>query len=65
MTLYTTEHCPRCKVLKMKLQAKNIAYVEISDVDVMTAKGIKSVPVLEVDDKLMGLDEANKFIKTL
>lgn len=65
MTLYTTETCPRCKVLKMKLQAKNVEYIEISDMDVITAKGIKSVPVLEVDGEMLNLSQANDFIKTL
>lgn len=65
MTLYTTETCPRCKVLKMKLQAKNVEYIEISDMDVIEAKGIKSVPVLEVDGEMLNLSQANDFIKTL
>ena len=65
MTLYTTDTCPRCKVLKLKLAAKNIEYVEISDINVITAKGIKSVPVLEVDGEMLNLSQANDFIKTL
>jgi hypothetical protein len=52
-------------VLKLKLAAKNIEYVEISDINVITAKGIKSVPVLEVDGEMLNLSQANDFIKTL
>ena len=65
MVLYTTETCPRCKVLKLKLQAKNVEYTEVSDMDVIAAKGIKSVPVLEVDGEILNLSQANDFIKTL
>lgn len=65
MTLYTTDTCSRCKVLKLKLAAKNIDYVEISDIDVITAKGIKSVPVLEVNGEMLNLSQAIDFIKTL
>ena len=65
MTLYTTDTCPKCKVLKLKLASKNIEYVEISDINVITAKGIKSVPVLEVDGEMLNLSQANDFIKTL
>ena len=49
----------------MKLQAKNVEYIEISDMDVIEAKGIKSVPVLEVDGEMLNLSQANDFIKTL
>ena len=65
MVLYTTESCPRCKVLKMKLEAKSIEYTEVSDMDVIIKKGIKSVPVLEVDGEMLNLSQANDFIKTL
>ena len=65
MTIYTTENCPRCKMLKMKLEAKNIAYVEISDIDVLIAKGIKQAPMLEVDGELLNLSKANDFINSL
>lgn len=65
MTLYTTANCPRCKVLKMKLAAKNIEYVEISDINIQLAKGIKQAPMLEVDGELLNLSKANDFINSL
>lgn len=65
MTLYTTENCPRCKMLKMKLASKNIEYVEISNIDVLISKGIKQAPMLEVDGELLNLSKANEFINSL
>ncbi len=65
MTLYTKENCPRCEVLKVKLKAKNIAFVEISDIDVLIAKGITFAPMLEVDNELLDLSKANDFINSL
>ena len=65
MTLYTTENCPRCKMLKMKLASKNIQYIEISDINVLLAKGIKQAPMLEIDGELMNLSKANDFINSL
>ena len=59
--LYTT-HCPRCMVLEKKLNAKNIDYVENTDVDLMIDKGIMAVPVLEVDEKRLNLKEANEWL---
>ena len=61
VTLYTT-HCPRCMVLEKKLNAKNIDYVENTDVDLMISKGIMSVPVLKVDEKQLNFKEANEWL---
>lgn len=59
--LYTT-HCPKCRVLETKLKAKNIQYLEVTDEDVMQAKNIEFVPMLEVDGILMNFTTANSFI---
>lgn len=60
--LYST-HCPRCKVLTMKLQQKNIEFEEINDVEVMTAKGFMEAPKLEVDGAVMDFKEAVEWLK--
>lgn len=59
--LYTT-HCPKCSVLENKLKSKNIDYIEITDTNVIMEKGYMSVPVLEVDDKVMNFTDANTWI---
>ena len=41
--LYTT-HCPRCKILKQKLNNSNIEYQECDDIDKMISLNISSVP---------------------
>ena len=61
VTLYTT-HCPRCMVLEKKLNAKNIDYVENTDVDLMIDKGIMTVPILEIDEKQLNFKEANEWL---
>lgn len=43
-------HCPRCKVLELKLKQKNIEFEENNDVEAMTAKGFKEAPKLELAD---------------
>lgn len=65
MILYTTENCPRCKMLKIKLANKNIQYTEISDIEVLISKGIKQAPMLEVDGELLNLSKANDYINSL
>lgn len=46
--LYSTG-CPKCNILKKKLDEKNIKYDIISDIQTMIAKGMNLLPVLEVD----------------
>lgn len=61
VVLYST-HCPKCNVLTKKLNAKNIVYEEITDVDLMEEKGFTSVPMLEVDGIIMDFKAANDWI---
>lgn len=61
ITLYSTG-CPKCKILEAKLNKKNIEYQEFTDVNKMLDMGIKSVPYLEVDGKLMNFTEANDWV---
>ena len=60
--LYST-HCPRCKVLELKLKQKNVAYEEINNVEQMKAKGFSEAPKLEVDGVVYGFKEAVDWIK--
>ena len=59
--LYTSG-CPKCKVLKNKLDSKNIKYSICSDVEQMTSKGFVEVPKLQVDNVVMNFSEAVKWI---
>jgi glutaredoxin len=58
------EHgCPRCKVLKMKLDQKGINYENVNDIEVMKEKGFAEAPKLEVNGVVMGFKEAMDWIK--
>jgi glutaredoxin len=58
------EHgCPRCKVLKSKLDQKGIKYENISDVEVMKTKGFTEAPKLEVNGVVYDFKEATEWIK--
>lgn len=59
--LYSTG-CPKCKVLKAKLDSKEISYDIISDTYVMINKGIETVPVLEVNGNVMDFKTAVDWI---
>ena len=60
--IYTQENCPKCKILKKKMDDKHIEYVECSDVNVMVSKGVEFTPMLEVDGQMKGYSEAVKWV---
>lgn len=51
--LYTTKTCPKCSIVKTKLQNKNIEYTVIDDESILATKGYNLFPVLEVDDVVL------------
>lgn len=59
--LYST-NCPKCIVLSKKMEQKNIKYDIVTDVDLMQSKGFTSMPMLEVDGKLMDFGDAIKWV---
>jgi len=63
MTILYTNNCPKCKVLKQKLDAKQILYEVCEDVETMMDKGFRSTPVLDVNGKIMTFLDAVEWIK--
>lgn len=61
MILYSSG-CPRCVILKKKLDAKGFQYDIFNDIDKMIEMGIETVPVLEVDGEMYSYAEAIKWI---
>lgn len=59
--IYTTG-CPRCQVLEDKLEDAGIKFEKEEDVGIMLNKGFVSVPILEVDGKVMNYKEAFNWI---
>lgn len=59
--LYSTG-CPKCKVLKKKLEDKSIDYTENNDIEKMTELGIMQVPILSVNNELMSFTQAVEWI---
>lgn len=58
------EHgCPRCKVLKTKLDQSGIEYETINDIEAMKAMGFQDAPKLDVDGVVMGFKEAVDWLK--
>lgn len=65
ITLYTLEHCPKCKILKKKLEDKKITFKEVKDEAALESLGIFEVPVLVANGEKMTMVAANKWINNL
>lgn len=59
--LYSTG-CPKCNVLKKKLDNLGIEYTVNSDRELMQMKGFNLLPVLEVDDIPMEFKRAIDWV---
>ena len=59
--LYSTG-CPKCRVLKKKLQNAEIDYEEENDIEYMQSMGFLEVPKLRVGNKIYGFKEAVEWI---
>ena len=60
--LYTND-CPKCKILKIKLDENNISYEIFDDMDEMLKKGFRYMPMLDVDGKVMTFLDAVEWTK--
>ena len=61
ITLYSTG-CPKCCILKKKLEAKGIPYELNENTDELIANGIAEVPILKADGVFMRFPEANEWV---
>ena len=57
-----SNNCPRCKILKKKLDDNKINYEIIDDVDIMIDKGLSTVPVLEINGRMLDFKEAVEWV---
>ena len=66
ITVYSSSTCPKCKVLKMKLDKLGIVYNVNENISEMEKLGIKSLPMMQVgDDELLDFGAAIAFVKKL
>lgn len=60
-----TNGCPKCNVLKTKLNQKNVSYNESNDFSELEAQGIQSLPVLKVNEEYMPFLNAVNWVNSL
>ena len=61
--IFYTTNCPRCQVLKKKMDALGINYELIDDIEEMMLWGVQSVPVLRIEKQLLDFSQAVKWLK--
>lgn len=64
VVLYSND-CPRCKILKQKLDTKQIKYEIVSDIDVMEQKGFMMLPMLDVNGEVLEFGAAADWVNKL
>ena len=67
VTLYSTG-CPKCNVLKKKLEAANINYTEVTDTDkvsqICNSTGLDSIPIIAIEDgHILDFNRAIAWVK--
>jgi arsenate reductase-like glutaredoxin family protein len=63
VTLYSSPTCPKCKVIEAKFKKKNIEVIKEIDEDVIIAKGLKSIPWVQLQDgSMLDFKAANDWI---
>lgn len=61
--IFYTTGCPKCSVLKKKLDMAHIQYEVCQDMEVMQNKGMSSAPALEVEGQLLNFKEAVEWLR--
>lgn len=63
--LYSNVGCPKCEFLKSKMDSLGLDYESTIDVEEARKLGFQTVPLLEVDDKVMTFPEAVKWLNNV
>ena len=64
VTLFTN-NTSDCITLENLLKEKGIPYERNVDITLMKEKGFLSLPILEVDDKILKFNEAMKYVEDI
>ena len=66
MILFSTLTCPKCNILKKKMENVNLVFTIEYDLTEISSLGFSSVPILKLDNgTYLEFFEANTFINSL
>lgn len=61
IVMYSTG-CPKCRILKMKLDASGLDYTINDNIDEMIELGFRELPMLSVDGELIHFTDAVRWV---
>lgn len=61
--IFYTTNCPRCQVLKKKMDSLGIEYELQDDIEEMMLWGVQTVPMLRIEKQLLDFSQAVKWLK--
>jgi len=65
LILLYSNGCSKCKIIKQKLDQKQVIYEECNDMNIILKKGFMSMPMLEVDGEVMNYLNAINWLKEI
>ena len=61
--IFYTTNCPKCKVLKTKMDKVKLTYEICEDIEQMLNLGIQTAPALQVNNTILDFGQAIKWLK--
>ena len=61
--IFYTTHCPKCAVLKTKLDKAGVSYSTCQDVQEMLNLGIQAAPALSINGNIFDFGQSIKWLK--
>lgn len=61
--IFYTTNCPKCKVLKTKMDKVKLSYEICEDVQRMLDLNIQTAPALQINDFILDFGQAIKWLK--
>lgn len=62
IVIFTVDNCPKCKILKEKMNKAEILYEENNDISEVLSLGFLSAPILKVEEDYLSFKEAVGWI---
>ena len=61
--IFYTTNCPKCKVLKTKMDKVKLSYEVCKDVQRMLDLNIQTAPALQINNSILNFGQAIKWLK--
>ncbi len=60
--IFYSNGCPKCNVLKEKLELKNVEFTQSENLEELKSMGFMSLPILKVGNKYLEFLDAVKWV---